>query len=161
MVTCDLKKHEVIILLLAAAFICFCVGFFAGRSSVHTSISIETLSHESVTSDVSEDPPSSPEVNVDSNQADDTAAAQAVDMSVTDAPSPEAEDVKMGLSESININTAAVVELETLPRIGPVLAERIIAYREENGSFESIEEIVEVKGIGEATYEALKDRITI
>ena len=53
----------------------------------------------------------------------------------------------------ININTCTKEALETLPGIGPVLAERIIEYREENGSFKTIEDITKVSGIGAAIYE--------
>jgi competence protein ComEA len=61
----------------------------------------------------------------------------------------------------VNINTAPAAELETLPRIGPALAERIVAYREANGSFETIEQIQDVPGIGPATFEGLRDLIAV
>jgi competence protein ComEA len=61
----------------------------------------------------------------------------------------------------VNINTASSEELQTLPGIGPVTAEKIIAYRLENGDFEKIEDIQKVYGIGPAKYEAIKDLITI
>ena len=61
----------------------------------------------------------------------------------------------------VNLNTAGVAELDTLPGIGESLARRIIAYRESNGPFESIEEIMEVSGIGEAKFAELKDQITV
>ena len=52
-------------------------------------------------------------------------------------------------------------ELDTLPGIGESLARRIIAYREANGPFGSIEEIMEVSGIGEAKFAELEDRVTV
>ncbi len=61
----------------------------------------------------------------------------------------------------ININTASVAELDALPGIGPVYAARIIAYREDHGPFPSPAEIVQVKGIGTATYEKIEGRITV
>ena len=61
----------------------------------------------------------------------------------------------------ININTATQAELESLPRIGPAIAQRIIEYRTLNGPFTSIEQIKNVKGIGEATFNAIKDFITV
>ena len=60
----------------------------------------------------------------------------------------------------ININTAGVEEQAALPRIGLSIAERIIAYREENGPFKQTTELMNVKGIGEKTFLDLKDRIT-
>ncbi len=61
----------------------------------------------------------------------------------------------------ININSATQSELETLPGIGPVTAQKIIAYRQEHGPFTKIEELLEVSGIGVATLDKFKDYITI
>ena len=61
----------------------------------------------------------------------------------------------------MNINSASVAELETLPGIGPAFAQRIVDYREQNGPFSSIEDIVQVKGIGPSTFDKLKDLITV
>ena len=61
----------------------------------------------------------------------------------------------------INLNTADRSQLETLPGIGPELAERILAYREENGLFVAKEQIMDVDGIGEVRYEKLEALITI
>lgn len=61
----------------------------------------------------------------------------------------------------ININTASSFELDTLPGIGPTTAGKIIDYREKNGPFTSTESIVNVSGIGPATYERIKDLITV
>ena len=51
--------------------------------------------------------------------------------------------------------------LDSLPKIGPTIAQRIIDYRSENGPFKSIEEIKNVKGIGEKTFEQIRDKITV
>jgi competence protein ComEA len=61
----------------------------------------------------------------------------------------------------ININTASVQELAQLDRVGPKYAERIVAYRTENGPFTAPEDIMLVAGIGEKTFEANKDRIVV
>ena len=66
-----------------------------------------------------------------------------------------------GKEKKVNINTASVSELDSLPGIGPSLAQRIIEYREDNGNFKSIEELQNVKGIGEAKYSDIKDNITV
>lgn len=64
-------------------------------------------------------------------------------------------------AELININTASAAELESLPGIGPALAQRIIAYREEHGPFASPEQIMQVSGIGQGRYEQIKGQITV
>ena len=61
----------------------------------------------------------------------------------------------------ININTASAAELETLPGIGSVKAEAIIAWRRRHGGFASIEDIRNVSGIGDATWEDIRDLITV
>lgn len=61
----------------------------------------------------------------------------------------------------ISINTAPQEELENIPGIGASKAKAIIKYREENGGFKTIEEIINVSGIGESTFEKFKDYITI
>ena len=61
----------------------------------------------------------------------------------------------------ININTASASELESLPRIGPKVAERIIEYRTQNGNFKRIEDIMKVRGIGEKVFDEIKDLITV
>ncbi len=61
----------------------------------------------------------------------------------------------------LNINTASVEELDELPSIGPTIAQRIVDYREAFGLFASIEDIVNVSGIGQATYNEIKDLITV
>lgn len=64
-------------------------------------------------------------------------------------------------SDLININAASVEELDTLPNIGPARAADIISYREENGGFQTIEEVKNIKGIGDKSFEDLKDLITV
>jgi len=61
----------------------------------------------------------------------------------------------------VNINTADLNELDTLPGIGPALAQRIIQYRETNGPFNDIAELKNVSGIGDKKFEDLKDRVTV
>jgi comEA protein len=64
-------------------------------------------------------------------------------------------------NNKINLNTATLEELDSLPGIGPATAQKIIEYRETWGGFAVPEEILNVKRIGEKTYEKLKDKITV
>ena len=61
----------------------------------------------------------------------------------------------------INLNTASEKELQELPGIGPAMSTRIIEYRETNGAFQNIEDIKKVRGIGNAKFEKLKEKVTI
>ena len=70
-------------------------------------------------------------------------------------------DDNEGENVMVNINKATQTELETLPGIGPAMALRIIEHREENGNFENIEEIKNVKGIGDAKFENIKNNICV
>lgn len=63
--------------------------------------------------------------------------------------------------EIININTATTQQLETLPGIGPALAQRIVDYRAEHGDFSAPEELINVKGIGESKLLDILDLITV
>lgn len=56
----------------------------------------------------------------------------------------------------VNINTADAEELQLLPRVGPALAGRIIEFRQANGPFRSVEELLSVKGIGDSSFEKLE-----
>jgi competence protein ComEA len=61
----------------------------------------------------------------------------------------------------VNLNTATLAELQTLPGIGEVLAQRILDYRTAHGQFQSVNELRQVDGIGDAKFEKLKDKVTV
>ena len=61
----------------------------------------------------------------------------------------------------ININTAGLEQLDEIPGVGPSTAERIIAYREENGRFHHIEDLMNISGIGPKTFDKMKESITV
>ena len=85
--------------------------------------------------------------------AGQTGAAQ-----VQETPPPDAQRMQSAL---IDLNTATSVQLETLPRIGPRTAERILEYRREHGRFERIEDLMDVRGIGERTFLMLRPLVTV
>lgn len=95
-------------------------------------------------------------------------ARPAVTIRVSESTEPAAaepeENTRFFLTESsekVDINTADQAALEELPGIGPVLAQRIIAYREEHGPFNSLSELTKVEGIGEKTLENLSQYIKV
>ena len=77
-----------------------------------------------------------------------------------DAPEETATEPE-GMASRVNLNTADAAALESLPGIGPALAQRIIDYRTANGPFQTTAEIQDVRGIGAGIYEKIKDSITV
>jgi len=73
----------------------------------------------------------------------------------------EGEEVKGVQEGAVNLNSASLSELETLPGVGPSTAQKIINYRENSGGFTSIEELMSVPGIGKKTFEELKELVSI
>jgi len=75
--------------------------------------------------------------------------------------SPDSAAAELSRAAVVDINRADVTVIETLPGIGPVKAAAIAVYREKHGAFSSPEEIMKVRGIGPATYEAIRTFITV
>ncbi len=129
----NLKKAERAVIALTVLCLIFTAGYFAGRSAAVQVISIDKLAAVPVPVLISPIPTQSPAIS---------------------SKSP-------GFSEKININTASSATLEGLPGIGSVLAQSIIDYRNKNGSFKSIEQIMAIDGIGEEKFNAMKDMIAV
>lgn len=102
------------------------------------------------------------------SKADNLPTPEVIRDGVEPSPQP-ADDLKPGESsdgqpaagDKININSADLATFTTLSGIGPALGQRIIDYRTDHGKFASIEELMNVKGIGPATFEKLKDQIMV
>jgi competence protein ComEA len=68
---------------------------------------------------------------------------------------------KAASTEKVNLNSATAEQLQTLPGVGPSIAKRILDHRTKNGKFNKIEEILNVKGIGEKKFQKMKDRLVV
>lgn len=119
----------------------FSAGFLAGRSSVPYAVAA-----------AANRPPERAAVTQQAG-----AEQPEPDTEPAETQEPSAQDA----AEKVNINTADVETLQTLPGIGGVLAERIIEYRTVSGGFADIEQLMEVSGIGEQKFAELRDYITV
>lgn len=127
-----LLTAEVFFLLATVAFAMFLIGYYVGNTRLPAETATITME-----------------------------AAEAAEPTEEPSEPTESTETTELSSDKININTATALELTTLPGIGDVLAARIVAYREENGAFQSIDEIDNVEGIGDARFEQIKDYITV
>jgi len=72
-----------------------------------------------------------------------------------------AQSSKPVSTDKVNLNTASLEQLQTLPGVGPEMAKRIVEHRTKIGKFTKIEEILNVKGIGEKRFQKMKDRLVV
>ena len=86
-----------------------------------------------------------------------------VSIAAVEARQTPAQDAaaKPSSAALINLNSATAAELEKLPGVGPAMATRILDYRQKSGGFKKIEELMNVKGIGEKSFLKLKALVTI
>ena len=81
------------------------------------------------------------------------------DQIVVPGPETETSPDGQGSGGLLSLNRATETELQSLPGVGPVLAQRIVAYREQNGRFEDVEELLEVPGVGEQKLASIRDLV--
>jgi competence protein ComEA len=98
------------------------------------------------------------------NLARPVADGELIVVGVTPPPgdgAPAGPSGAVGAGEKVNLNTATLAQLDSLPGVGPVLAQRILDHRAQHGAFRSVSELRQVDGIGDARYEQLKDLVTV
>lgn len=127
-----MKRAEYLLLILSLLFLAFCGGYFLGTAQSDRGVSIATS------------PPQQ------------TQPRESISTAVTDET--QTTEIAPGL---ININTATLEELITLPGVGETIARNIVDYRQAHGAFTTIEALNEVPGIGEKRLEQIRTYITL
>lgn len=97
----------------------------------------------------------------DTSSSDDIPVSEVTVSSQADESPQSSDTTSNELTGKININTADADELMKLPHVGEIIANRIIEYRKTNGDFKSIEELINVYGIGEKILDGIRDHITV
>ena len=140
-----MSKPEGIAVLLTVILLSLALGFYVGRDTAEGAVVIEAAKPEVISelqSQITEPPETTPE------------AAASLEDSVIPSEPEEPE-------YPLDINTATVDDLDDLPKIGPVLAQRIVDYRSANGDFQFIEELMNVEGIGEGIFDKIKEFVEV
>lgn len=140
------------LLLCCAGFLLFGLGLYFGRTTGGTVLYQRPAAASSVAAEAPEAPeePEAPEAPEEPAAPEETETAP-----------EETETEPEGMASRVNLNTADAAALESLPGIGPALAQRIIDYRTANGPFQTTAEIQDVRGIGAGIYAKIKDSITV
>ena len=133
------------LLLCCAGFLLFGLGLYFGRTTGGTGL----YQRPAAASSVAAEAPEAPEEPETPEAPEEPAAPE------------ETETEPEGMASRVNLNTADAAALESLPGIGPALAQRIIDYRMANGPFQTTAEIQDVRGIGAGIYAEIKDSITV
>lgn len=152
-------------MIVCVVILAFFAGFYFRGMMIRNSIVIETQAEpESVEEGKPEEDATSIQTSEGAKQESDGPYEAAMEQSLVENSETESRTETRVEEESdgkIDLNTASLEELDTLPGIGPVLAQRILDYRAENGGFASVEEILNIQGIGEKTYAKIVDLVKV
>ena len=148
-----MRWFEILVLALAGCAAAFLLGcFLTARLIGDQTVQITAENRTFLGAD--ESSATETDVSGDADAADTGADAQ-------QEPKGDSGDAKATPEHPVNINTATVEELDTLPNIGAVKAQAIVDYRTANGPFATVDDLILVDGIGEKTVEQLRDYVTV
>ncbi|MDR1590006.1 MAG: ComEA family DNA-binding protein [Oscillospiraceae bacterium] len=148
------RKAELSVIIITVAFVCFAGGFFVGRMGAPGGITPVPAPDAPPSESADALPPAQ-------QTPTDGGASPALSPTPTPEPSPELSDTEHDAQGRVNINTASAGTLQELRGIGPALSARIIEYREQNGAFTAIDQLLEVTGIGNAKLADIRDHVTV
>ena len=174
----NLRKAELIVIGVTFLILSFTAGFFTGRGTGKHVITFDQLADPPAVSAVVETaktdmvgassgvnitPGQTPSASSSQSSAPSSTAASAVSLTTPGAPPPDVEnqEITSEAAAKLNLNTATFSQLVALPGIGDVLAGRILDYRQQLGGFKSTGQIMDVDGIGQKKFDAIKDLITV
>ena len=160
-----ITKVEWAAILAACIIASFTLGFYLGRCSSPTTLSISASAETAVASASAVPVSVSVSVSVPAVSAvpfsNAEAAASFMESSVSAQEPMELSVSEQSTSGLVNINTATIEELDALPGIGPVIAQRIVDYRTQYGPFSAKEQIKNVSGIGDKKYSDIESLIEV
>ena len=160
------NKTTAILAALVLLFGGFTGGFFLGRKTRVGTIQTTKTVYETVPGEtvilMQEILVTLPPETVVATEPEETIPSRSNPATQTQPDKPkETKPKEEKVTFPVNINTASAKELDALPGIGEVLAQRIIDYRTANGPFQSVDDLIKVKGIGEKTLEKIKPYATV
>ena len=147
-----ITKTEFAAIIITVILLAVAIGFFLGRNSGDSTVILDGAEPAAAVTL----PPEAP-----SDSADEIPEIPESTSVLEDSILLEPDNETINDSGLLDLNTATIYDLEELPEIGPVLAQRILDYREANGGFVSVEELKNVDGIGDKIFESVVNLVEV